>query len=295
MLENKGHMGKTIKFKSKEDYKFFLNDYNHPSLIQSIFSNWKYHGEYNTKNINFKNSIVQELLEKELVSENQFSKYNYQLEKLHLCLNSENKDLDESEQNNISISFYETSKTLKKNYVNFIKQEVSKLFEKKIHYQIVPTFRFHFPKQKGYNWNDRYHTDIMLGHPPFEFNIWMPFTKVYSSNSMRLTPYDDSVKIISSYNYDFELFAKDVQYNKSLIQHIRSKSKPLEMNYGEFVIFDPRCLHCTQYNDTKDTRISMDIRIILENEINNYSRKYVTTGRRKMPFLPGHYFSKESV
>ena len=111
MLENKGHMGKTIKFKSKEDYEFFLNDYNHPSLIQSIFSNWKYHGEYNTKNINFKNSIVQELLEKELVSENQFSKYNYQLEKLHLCLNSENKDLDESEQNNISISFYETSKT----------------------------------------------------------------------------------------------------------------------------------------------------------------------------------------
>ena len=295
MFENKGHMGKTIKFKSKEDYNFFLDDYNHSSLIQDIFSDWKYFGEYNTKNINFKNSIIHELLEKKLVSENQFSKHDYQLEKLHLCLNSENKDLDESEQNKISISFYETSKILKENYVNFIKQEVSKLFRKKIYYQIIPTFRFHFPKQKGYNWNDRYHTDIMLGHPPFEFNIWMPFTKVYSSNSMRLTPYDDSIKIIKSYNYDFEHFAKDVQYNKSLMQYIRSKSKPLEMNYGEFVIFDPRCLHCTQYNDTKDTRISMDIRIILENEINNYSREYVTTGRKKMPFLPGYYFSKESV
>ena len=295
MLKNKGHMGKTIKFKSKEDYDFFLNDFKKSSLIQKIFSDWKYHGIYNTANIDFKNSIIHELLAKKLVTDSQFSKYNYQLESLHLCLNADKKDLDESEQNKISISFYETSKALKIDYANFIEQEISKLFDSKIYYQIIPTFRFHFPKQKGYNWNDRYHTDIMLGHPPFEFNIWLPFTKVYSSNSMRLTPYDDSLEIISSCNYDFELLAQYVQYNESFIENLKNKSEPLEMKYGEYIIFDPRCLHCTQYNDTNDTRISMDIRVILETEIDNYSRKYATTGRKKMPFLPGHYFSKESV
>ena len=57
------------------------------------------------------------------------------------------------------------------------------------------------------------------------------------------------------------------------------------MNYGDFIIFDPRCLHCTQYNDTKDTRVSMDIRIIMESAFfRNYSREYKTTGRKKMPF-----------
>jgi hypothetical protein len=39
----------------------------------------------------------------------------------------------------------------------------------------------------------------------------------------------------------------------------------------------------------------MDIRIILEGYTEKYSRQYKTTGRKKMPFLPGHYFSKNAV
>ena len=54
----------------------------------------------------------------------------------------------------------------------------------------------------------RYHSDIMLGHPPFEFNLWIPFTKVYSTNSMRLMPYKESIKLMEFCNNDFELFAK---------------------------------------------------------------------------------------
>ena len=38
----------------------------------------------------------------------------------------------------------------------------------------------------------------------------------------------------------------------------------------------------------------MDIRIIMESAFSNYSREYKTTGRKKMPFLPGHYFSEKS-
>jgi hypothetical protein len=39
----------------------------------------------------------------------------------------------------------------------------------------------------------------------------------------------------------------------------------------------------------------MDIRIIMKSELKKYSRAYKTTGRKKMPFMPGHYFSKEAV
>ena len=36
----------------------------------------------------------------------------------------------------------------------------------------------------------------MLGHPPYELNLWLPFTKVYDSNSMRLTSLKDSLNFI---------------------------------------------------------------------------------------------------
>ena len=295
-MENKrGHMGKTVIFESKDDHDLFLKDYNSPSLIKKIFSNWMYQGKYNTPSIQFKENIINELLKKDFITEDKFSNYNFELEKLHLCLKSELKNLDESEQNEISISFYETSDIIKKSYVEFIKKVVSPLFSEKIYYQIVPTFRFHFPNQKGYHWEDRYHSDIMLGHPPFEFNLWIPFTKVYSTNSMRLMPYKESIKLMEFCNNDFELFAKKTQYDENFRNKLKQESSPLDMNYGDFIIFDPRCLHCTQYNDTKDTRVSMDIRIIMKSAFRNYSREYKTTGRKKMPFLPGHYFSEKAV
>tara|TARA_Y100001980_G_C14461632_1_gene243422 strand:- start:609 stop:947 length:339 start_codon:yes stop_codon:yes gene_type:complete len=112
---------------------------------------------------------------------------------------------------------------------------------------------------------------------------------------MRIMPFAESKKLIESCNKDFELFAEKTQYDEAFIHELRKNSSPLEMNYGDFIIFDPRCLHCTQYNDTKDTRISMDIRIIMKSALNSYSREYKTTGRKKMPFLPGHYFSKHAV
>ena len=52
------------------------------------------------------------------------------------------------------------------------------------------------------------------------------------------------------------------------------------MNYGEYIMFDPRCLHCTQNNTTNDTRISMDIRVITKNNLAKYSRDYRSTGRQ---------------
>ncbi len=292
---NKGHMGKTIEFDSKDDRDNFLVDFKSKSIAIEKFGNWMYESTYNILEFDFKNLIIKNLIDKKIVSSYSFSKYNNDLEKLHLCMNLDDKSLDESEQNNISISFYETSKALDSLYKRFIKEEISKIFPENIHYQVVPTFRFHFPNQKGYDWNDRYHTDIMLGHPPYELNIWMPFTKVYGSNSMRLTSYKDSINFIKYCDYNFELFAKKAQYDEIFIKKLKQQSKPLKMNYGDFIIFDPRCLHCTQYNDTKDTRISMDIRIIFEGYTEKYSKQYKTTGRKKMPFLPGHYFSKKAV
>ncbi len=291
----KGHMGSTIKFLSSRDKDLFLKDFNSESQINKLFNSWKYENTYDVQEINFKDAIINELTKKRLIDLDSFEKLDKKLEKIHLCLNEDMKNLDESEQNKISVSFYETSDSLNDLYYKFIREVISPKFQDNIYFQAIPTFRFHFPNQEGYDWNDRYHTDIMLGHPPFEFNVWLPFTNVYSSNSMRITSYEDSMSILKSCNYNFEDFAEKVQYDEHLCKLLKKKSYALELKYGEFIIFDPRCLHCTQHNVTKDTRISMDIRIITRENLKKYSREYRTTGRKKMLFQPGHYFSKEYV
>lgn len=291
----KGHMGSTIKFLSTKDKELFLKDLHSKSQIMKLFDSWSYQDNFNIEEVNFRDTIIEELLKKNLINEKLFSKHGRKLEKLHLSLNDEYKNLDESEQNKISISFYETSKNINNLYVKFIKDIISPYFKDPVYYQAVPTFRFHFPNQLGYNWKDRYHTDIMLGHPPYEINIWLPFTKTYDSNSIRITPYEESMNFLKSCNYDFELFAEQVQYNDEISDMLRKSSNAINMNYGQFIMFDPRCLHCTQHNITNDTRVSMDIRIITKEELRKYSRQYRTTGRKKMLFTPDNYFSNKPV
>jgi len=100
---------------------------------------------------------------------------------------------------------------------------------------------------------------------------------------------------LEDYNYDFEFFAEEVQYNNIFANKLRQSSYSINMNYGKYIMFDPRCLHCTQHNVTSDTRISMDIRIITKKNMKKYSRDYKTTGRKNMLFTPGNYFSEKPV
>ena len=291
----RGHMGKTISFNSKKDRELFMSDFLSPSYIQDKFNSWKVLGSYDTQDITFKEALIIELISKGIAKKKELDKYDNPLENLHKCLNDSKKNLDDTEQNEVSINFYGISDSFKKQYFRFLKKKLSKLFAEPIYFQSVPTFRFHFPNQQGYEWEDRYHTDIMLGHPPYEFNVWIPFTNVFNSNSMRITPLEDSLNFLKNTNYDFELFAKNVQYDAEWISNLKEKSAALNMSYGEFIVFDPRCLHCTQNNQTDVTRISLDIRIITEKGLQNYSREYRTTGRKKMLFQPGHYFSEKPI
>ena len=121
----KGHMGSTIKFSSDEDRNLFLGDLNSKSQIKEIFGSWKFEGIFDTTFFKFKEIIIEELLRKKFISENLFNKHGGILEKLHLCLKDDLKNLDESEQNKISVSFYETSSKLKELYYQFIRNEIS--------------------------------------------------------------------------------------------------------------------------------------------------------------------------
>ena len=216
------------------------------------------------------------------------------LEKLHTVLPKEMQSLDKHELNNLTKKLYDQTAEFLAEYHSFIKHVVDNLIKEPCLFQKTPTIRAHFPNQKGFNWSPRYHTDIMLGHPPQEINIWVPFTNVSGSNSLRLAEMQNSINFLEDERHDLSSFATRVQTDTELQAALKESSTSLEMEYGEYVVFDPRCLHAGQNNLTSDTRLSMDIRILPISDYHNMSLQYRGTGRRQVRFERGDYYDDRS-
>ncbi len=215
------------------------------------------------------------------------------LMELHKHLVPPQMRLDNSGINEISRNYYDRNPAFDKLYNEFCAEVAVKewLGESGI-FQLSPTIRFYFPKAEGFNWRLNYHTDIMLGHPPQEINIWIPLTRVYGSNSMRLMPLEASLSILRRYDFDFKAYAEAVQTSDVLQDELNDLSFIVEGKPGEAILFDSRCLHVLQNNQTEHSRVSMDLRIMPHREYEALEMKYVGTGRRQMPFVLGEYYHK---
>lgn len=74
------------------------------------------------------------------------------------------------------------------------------------------------------------HVDFRTGDSPFQRVIWIPITNAFDSNAMYM-------------------LEKNGNY------------KPIKINFGEFLIFDPNTEHGNVENKTTKTRISINIRV----------------------------------
>jgi len=86
-----------------------------------------------------------------------------------------------------------------------------------------------------------------------------------------------------------------VQKDDDFWQSCARRMRPVELKYGECLLFDPRCLHATQDNRTDATRVSTDVRIILRRDFESLPLAYRGTGRMRMRFAPGHYYHDQSI
>ncbi len=209
---------------------------------------------------------------------------------LHTILTAAQMDVDDGEMNLVSRAFYEPGEAFEALYERFVAEVVAPECGEPVWWQRTPTIRFQFPNQKGADWKVCYHTDLMLGHPPQELNVWVPLTRVYGANSMCLAPLEPSREILEDVGFDFEDFAARVQYDDAMARRCAQHARPVELRPGQYLIFDPRCLHATQRNDTAHTRISMDLRVLPASQQARMGQTYRGTGRRRMLFAPGHYY-----
>jgi ectoine hydroxylase-related dioxygenase (phytanoyl-CoA dioxygenase family) len=71
--------------------------------------------------------------------------------------------------------------------------------------------------------------------------------------------------------------------------------KPVDMNYGELLSFDPRCVHSTAENEEAHTRISLDFRLIPLDAYDRITRQYQSQGRTRRMFARGDVFYEKSA
>ena len=156
--------------------------------------------------------------------------------------------------------FIRNNEDFKKNYNNFIKNEIEGLFDEEIIFQRLPGFRIHLKNSKAIN---KWHSDGDADHrhPKGEINFMLAITECLDNNTtwVESTPGKN----------DFS---------------------PLNMNYGEFYMFNGNeCMHGNKFNDSEKTRISFDFRIIPLSKYNENNSSSNTTNQK---FAVGEYYDK---
>lgn len=280
-------------FSSRGSHEIIQQDMTRISYFNKKFGSGQVARKFDTERYPFRKVITDLLFEKGILGKS-LGDTPPPLEDLHHHLTEDQMALDRSGISQVASQFYELNKEFNKIYCKFLQEYVCDgLFKEDLIYQQNPTIRFYFPKAKGFTWKPVYHTDIMLGHPPQEINIWFPLTRIFGSNSMGIASLEDSLEIFGRYNFNFNKFAVGVQEDKKLQDDLEGITKSIIGDYGEITLFDSRCIHVLQNNQTNITRVSIDIRVVPVREFESLKITYVGTGRRKMPFTKGEYYSKD--
>lgn len=142
-------------------------------------------------------------------------------------------------------------------YTNFIKQIIKPRYNETILFQKFPTFRVHQPGNIAvFGW----HRDRDYNHNPLEVNYYLPVTDAYATNT---------------FYYESEPDKKDF--------------RPMELKYGQCAEWDgANCRHGNKSNETEDTRISFDFRILTLKDYESLPpKKSITKGKS---FEIGDYY-----
>ena len=145
-----------------------------------------------------------------------------------------------------------------KTYNHFVSEIAQNVFKEDLIFQNKPTLRVHFPLNRAVG---GFHRDREYNHPLEEINIWVPLTVAQNTASIWIENTHDS---------------KDHQ--------------PINLIYGEYVIFDSGLEHGNKINKEDLTRISFDFRVIPISLYNKDNENLSFDQKKK--FTLGDYYSR---
>jgi hypothetical protein len=265
------------------------NTFNRVSYFQTLFNVDRIELACEKVARGLREQIDRLLLEKKLVNE------RVPLEDLYSHLSAEMNTYNFDDGiNKISTYFYDTDDMFQAAYYDFIRYIREHYFKEPFWFQITPTIRIHSPNGKNNNHYPRYHSDIGYGHPPEEFNLWLPLTDLLTGHGFTILPVADSTALLKSYDYDFPTMIEAAIDDKAFSQLCDDLSLPVTTRFGDVLAFDSRSIHSGQPM-TIHSRASMDIRILPLSQYEKMDIEYQGSGRRRILFTPGHcYHTKNS-
>jgi hypothetical protein len=218
------------------------------------------------------------------------------LTQLHRFVAPELTVLGPAGANEVARSFFETNPAFVETYHRLVRDVLAPaVAQGDCLFQRTPTIRFHFAHEQGFIGQPRYHNDLMLGHPPQCINTWLPLCRTRGDSAMRIASLETSIELLESVDLDFGRFVHLVQNDAAFRQRCHDSSAPVELDYGQFVAFDSRCIHAPQHNVSDLTRVSLECRLVPLEDYAAMRLSYRGTGQRRMPFTRGGYYHESSA
>jgi len=196
---------------------------------------------------------------REIVS-NMLEINNNRLEDLHLLENYGLLSREQDQKTKWHKKYYDKFQTeFLSTYLKLVK-EIKERFEyKEIIYQQIPTFRVQLGD--GNVAVGEWHKDKTYEHNATEVNFWMPFVNTNVFNSIWTESSED-----------------------------KGDYKPYLVNYGEILVFSGANLyHGNKNNESNDTRVSVDFRLVDPNKFTPNSKGSINMNTA---FDIGGYFEK---
>ena len=117
------------------------------------------------------------------------------------------------------------------------------------------------------------HSDCWSSDSPFQINLWIPLTNAFDTNSMFMWNFNETLSLMKK-------IGKDKMYSLSPEKLKSKKSQFIKIEFGEILLFNPALIHGNVVNKTKNTRVSLNVRIKSlfspEPTIQNADRKFGT-------------------
>lgn len=141
-------------------------------------------------------------------------------------------------------------------FYRFVREQVRPLYGEPVVFQRVPTFRVHLPGNVGVG---EFHEDGKYNHPDGELNFLLPLTDALETATVWI---------------ESEVGRRDY--------------RPANMRLGELFAFDGRNLrHGNLPNETGQTRVSFDFRVVPQSRYQPAEAATINTGMR---FALGEYY-----
>tara|TARA_B100002019_G_scaffold269605_1_gene262532 strand:+ start:118 stop:825 length:708 start_codon:yes stop_codon:yes gene_type:complete len=134
------------------------------------------------------------------------------------------------------------------------------IFKEDLIYQSRPTLRVNFPGNKAVG---AWHRDREYNHPLEEINIWVPITKSINTNAIWI----------------------ESEFDKN-------DFTPINLDYGQFIMFDSGLKHGNKLNTEDKTRISLDFRVIPKSL---YKVSNKTSVKTDIKFKIGEYYKSTKI